>query len=1034
MVITDIFIKRPVLSIVVSLLIVLSGLQAIRSLSVRQYPQSQNASVVISTVYVGADAELVKGFITTPIERAVAAADGIDYIKSSSALGLSKITARLKLNYDTNKALAEISSKVDQVRNDLPPEAEVPTINVENADSRASAYLNFTSDILKQNEITDYILRVVQPRFSSVEGVQRAEILSERIYAMRIWLKPEIMAALDVSPAEVRQALANNNVLTAVGRTKGSYIQANLTSNTDLSSTKDFRNLVVREEGGVLIRLEDIADVVFGAESYEVEAKFSGDTSVFMGIFPLPDANSLDVIRGIREELEDLKQNFPRGLSAGVGYDSTEYIDNALNDVVFTLAETLVIVILVIFLFMGSLRTALVPVVAIPLSLIGAVFLMQIFGFTINLLTLLSIVLAVGLVVDDAIVVVENIERLIQEGKKPFDAAIEGTRELVGPVIATTITLAAVYVPIGFAGGLTGSLFREFVFTLTGAVVISTIVALTLSPMLSSKILKEGMSESGFAKFVNRIFDGLRRRYAKLLGLSLRSRPAIYVFWIGTFIAIIPMYVLSPPELAPAEDQGVVFGIVSSAANATIDANSFHAQEVKDIFLNKEETQFTFQITNPQGGFSGAVFKPWDQRERTVHELEGILQAELSQVPGLNVFATKPAALPGGADFPVGFVITSTASHEQILEVMSALRLKAIQSGKFAFPPLIDLKIDQPQTEIVIDRDKVADLGLNLRQVSADLSSMLGGGFVNRFSLDGRSYKVIPQIKRDKRLNPEQLENIYVSGPNGTTIPLSTIATLENSTVPRDLPRFQQLNSATLQGVYKGPLSEALKFLETEAAKIAPDGFTFDYIGESRQLKQEGNKFLPIMMVAFALIFLVLAAQFNSFRDPLVILLGSVPLGLFGALIFTFLKIPSPQSLFWTDGWTTTMNIYSQVGLVTLVGLVAKNGILIVEFANLLQERGKSKLDAINEACQIRLRPILMTSVATVAGHFPLILVTGAGAAARNSIGLVLVGGMTIGTIFTLFVIPSVYMLLAKDLKNGDSPKETDQPITESVS
>ena len=1020
---TDIFIQRPVLSIVVSLLIVLSGLQAIRSLTVRQYPQTENASVVINTVYVGADAELVKGYITTPIERAVASADGIDYIQSNSSLGLSTITARLELDYDANKALSEISAKVDQVRNDLPPESEVPTIEIAAAESFAAAYLGFTSSILKQNEITDYLVRVVQPRFSAVPGVQKAEILTERTYAMRIWLKPTMMAALNVSPSEVRTALANNNVLTAVGRTKGQYIQANLTANTDLSSPEDFENLVVREEGGALIRLADVAEIDFGSENYDVEAKLSGETSVFMGIFPLPNANSLDVVAGIRAELAEIEKGFPRGLTADIGYDSTEYIENALNDVVMTLIETLIIVIVVIFLFMGNLRTALVPVIAIPLSLIGAVFLMQLFGFTINLLTLLSIVLAVGLVVDDAIVVVENVERLIQEGKKPFDAAIEGTRELVGPVIATTITLAAVYVPIGFSGGLTGSLFKEFVFTLTGAVIVSTVVALTLAPMLSSKILKLGLADKGLSRIVNQLFDRLRKKYAKVLAWTLRSRPAVYVFWVLISLSILPLYMFSPSELAPNEDQGVVFSILNSAPNSTMELNSHYAEQVQKIFLSKEESEFTFQINNPQGGFGGAVMKPWSERKRTAMELQPIYQMELSQVPGLDIFAAIPGPLPGANDFPFNFVITSTASHEEILTFTEQVRMKGVQANLFAFPPIVDLKIDQPQTEIVIDRDKVADLGLNLRQVSNDLSSMFGGGFVNRFSLDGRSYKVIPQIKRTERLNAEQIKDIYINGANGEVIPLSTIATLETTTVPRSLPRFQQLNSAMLSGIATQPLGKVLQFMEDEAKKIMPDGYTFDYTGESRQLKQEGNKFLPIFGLASVLIFLVLAAQFNSFRDPLVILLGSVPLGLFGALIFTFIRMLNPNSAFFTDSWSTTMNIYSQVGLVTLVGLVAKNGILIVEFANQLQGQGMSKFKAIYEASQIRLRPILMTSVATVAGHFPLVFVTGAGAAARNSIGLVLVGGMAIGTIFTLFVIPSIYMLIAKDLKNGSDEK-----------
>jgi len=1014
--ITDLFVKRPVLAIVVSLVIVIAGLQAIRNLNVRQYPRSENAVVTVSTVYVGASADLVRGFITTPLERAIAAADGIDYIQSESKQGLSTINARLELNYDAIKALSEISAKVDQVRGDLPPEAEVPTINVENADSRiASAYLSFTSHVLKQNEITDYLVRIVQPRLSAVPGVQRADILGARTFAMRIWLKPERMAALNISPVQVRQALAANNFLAAVGRTKGSLIQVNLTANTDLTSVEEFKRLVVREQDGAIIRLKDIGEVVLGAEDYDAEVRFSGQTAVFMGIWVLPNANSLDVIRHIRTEMAAIQEQLPTGLDARVAYDATSYIENAINQVVKTLGETLTIVVIVIFLFMGSLRSVLVPVVAIPLSLIGGAFLMQVFGFTINLLTLLAIVLSVGLVVDDAIVMVENVERHISEGKRPFDAALIGARELIGPVIATTIVLLAVYTPIGLQGGLTGSLFREFAFTLTGAIIISTVVALTLSPVMSSKLLRPGMSEQGLAGRIARGFKRLRGSYGRLLDITLHSRPAVYLVWFLLGLAAIPMFTMSANELAPTEDQGVIFGIVEAAANATLDQTSGWAAAANEAFLGTQEADFTFQITFPNGGFGGVVTKPWDERERTIFQILPEVQAKLSRIPGIQMFAVTPPALPGGGDFPVEFILASTAEPEQILDFARQLQLKAMQSGLFAFPPIIDVKIDQPQSEIVIDRDKVADLGLNLQDVGADLAAMLGGNFVNRFNIAGRSYKVIPQITRVDRLNPDQLKEIYVTGPNGGLVPLSTIATIKNSTEPRSYNRLQQLNAVKLSSVPMRPLDEALRFLEDEAAKILPQGYLIDYTGESRQLRKEGKRFLPAFSLALIMIFLTLAAQYNSFRDPFVILSGSVPLAMFGALVFTFLKMPDPSIPFWTDGWTTTMNIYSQVGLVTLVGLVSKNGILIVEFANKLQREGLSKQEAVHEAALTRLRPILMTSVATIAGHFPLTLVTGAGAEARNSIGLVLVGGMAIGTLFTLFVIPSIYMLIARD-------------------
>ncbi len=1044
---TDLFIRRPVLALVVNLVIIIAGLQAISSLNVRQYPRSDNSVVTVTTVYVGASADLVRGFITTPLERVIAAADGIDYIQSQSAQGLSTINVRLKLNYDPIKALSEISSKVDQVRGDLPPEAEVPIINVESADSQfASAYLSFTSDILKQNEITDYLVRVVQPRLSALEGVQRADILGARTFAMRVWLKPERMAAFNISPVQVRQALAANNFLAAVGRTKGSLIQVNLIANTDLRSVEEFKRLVIREQGGAIVRIEDIAEVALGAENYDTEVRFSGQTAVFMGIWPLPNANSLDVIKRVRVEMEGIQRDLPGGMQARIAYDATAYISNAISEVIKTLSETLLIVVIIIFLFLGSMRSALIPVVAIPLSLIGAVFIMQVFGFTINLLTLLAVVLSVGLVVDDAIVVVENVERHLGEGRSAMEAALLGARELVGPIISMTITLAAVYAPIGLQGGLTGSLFREFAFTLAGAVTISGIVALTLSPMMASRMLKPGMSEHGLAGRIGRVFNRVRTIYGRWLNHTLNARPAVYMVWIIVSLLAIPMFVMSAKELAPTEDQGVIFGILDAAANSTLDQTSSYAAAANEAFLSVPETDFTFQVTFPSSGFGGMVTKPWEERERTIFEIMPEVQQKLYAIPGIRMFPVTPPALPGGGQFPVEFILASTAEPDQILEFARQIQFKAMQSGMFAFPPLIDVKIDQPQSEIVIDRDKVADLGLNLQHVGADLASMVGGNFVNRFNIAGRSYKVIPQIRRVDRLNPDQLKDIYVTGPSGQLVPLSTIATIKNKTVARSLNRFQQLNAVAISGVAVRPLDEALTFLEDEAAKILPRGYVLDYTGESRQLRTEGNKFIEAFGLAVILIFLVLAAQFNSFRDPFVILAGSVPLALFGALVFTFLKMPDPSVPFWTHGWTTTMNIYSQVGLVTLVGLVSKNGILVVEFANKLQEQGYAKREAVYEAALTRLRPILMTTGATIAGHFPLILVTGAGAAARNSIGLVLVGGMAIGSVFTLFIIPSIYMLMAKDHSKqrasekagsadksaGDSPVLQPQPTTQS--
>ncbi|HJV36062.1 efflux RND transporter permease subunit [Geomonas sp.] len=1032
--ITDLFIHRPVLAAVVSLVIVIAGLQAMRTLNVRQYPRSENASVTVSTVYVGASAELVRGFITSPLERAIAAADGIDYMQSQSTLGLSTITIRLKLNYDSTRALAEISSKVDQVRRDLPPEAEVPVINIESADSQfASAYLSFSSDILQQNEITDYLVRVVQPRLSAIPGVQRADILGARTFAMRIWLKPDRMAALNISPSQVRQVLAANNFLAAPGHSKGAYIQVNLTADTNLTSAEQFKKLVVRQSGGTIVRLSDIADVALGAEDYDSEVHFSGQTAVFMGIWPLPNANSLDVIKRVRAEMEGIQHDLPTGLKARIAYDATDYISSAIHEVLKTLGDTLLIVMVVIFLFLGSFRSVLIPIVAIPVSLIGGVFLMEAFGFTVNLLTLLAIVLSVGLVVDDAIVVVENVERHLGMGKSPLEAALAGARELVGPIIAMTITLAAVYLPIALQGGLTGSLFREFALTLAGAVTISGVVALTLSPVMSAKLLKPGIEEHGFAGKIARDFNRFRDFYGRMLAATLKARPAVYLVWLVVVLVTVPMFTMSAKELAPGEDQGVIFGILDSSANSTLDQNSIWAAATNRIFQSIPETDFTFQLTFPNSGFSGMVAKPWTERHRNIFQIFPEVQQKLQALPGIRVFPVTPPALPGGGDFPVEFIIASTAAEQEVLDFATKIQAKAAASGMFAFPPIIDVKIDQPETRFVIDKDKVAALGVNLSQIGGDLGSMVGGDYVNRFDISGRSYKVIPQVERAGRLNPEQLEKMYVTGPNGQLVPLSTVAKLTESVVPRSLNRFQQLNAVKISGVAIRPLDQTLGFLEAEAAKMLPKGYVLDYTGESRQLRTEGNKFLPAFGLAVILIFLVLAAQFNSFRDPFVILAGSVPLAMFGALIFTFLKMPDPNVPFITKGWTTTLNIYSQVGLVTLVGLVSKNGILIVEFANKLQLAGLAKLEAVQQAAMTRLRPIMMTTAATIAGHFPLTLVSGPGAAARNSIGLVLVGGMFVGTLFTLFAVPSIYMLIARDHSKDREKLHEEDEVTVSA-
>jgi multidrug efflux pump len=1003
---TDLFIKRPVVATVVNLIILIAGYQAIRNINVRQYPRSDLSVITVTTTYYGADADLVRGFLTTPLEQSVASADGIDYMDSLSTQSTSTIEVHLKLNYDPNAALAQIQTKVEQVRNQLPPASQLPVLQITSTDNQfASMYLSFFSNDLDRNQITDYLTRVVQPKLSAISGVQSAQILGARVFAMRIWMKTDRMTALNVSPQDIQTALQNNNYLAGVGQTKGSMVAINLVTNTNLETAEEFKQLVIKQGNGAIVRLRDVADIDLGAEDYNTDVRFSGSTATFMGIFVLPTANTLDVIKRVREALPDIERELPTGMKMAIPYDSTLYIQSAIEDVIRTLTETILIVIIVIFLFMGSFRSVLIPIVAIPLSLVGAFFLMLLFGFTLNLLTLLAIVLAVGLVVDDAIVVVENVERHLKEGMKPFDAAIKGARELFGPIIAMTISLATVYAPIGLQGGLSGSLFREFAFTLSGAVAISGVVALTLSPMMSSKLLKQGMAERGLAGWITGRFDGLRRSYAKTLTWALGYWPVTCIMAVLFICLAVPFYLMSKKEPAPREDQGVIFGIVQTPPNATVEQNMLFTQQMDAIYKSFPECAQTFQVTTATQGFSGMVAKPWSERKRTMDEVLVDVNHKLAQIPGVEIFATTPSPLPGGTNFPVEMVISSTAEPREIYEFAQELVQAAMESGKFVFADT-DLKYDLPEANIVFDRDKVGAMGLNLGQVGGDLATLLGGGYTNYFSIQGRSYKVIPQVKRTDRLTTDDLKNLYVTGPSGQPVQLATFARIDTTVQPRSLNRFQQLNSATIQGLpnkFAGATTDdALKVLEKKAAEILPKGYTIDYTGEARQLRKEGDTFLATLALAGVLIYLVLAAQFESFRDPLIILCGSVPLGLTGALAVTFLGI-------------TTINAYSYVGLVTLVGLVCKNGILIVEFANRRQENGRDKFNAVIEAASTRLRPILMTSVATVAGHTPLILAHGPGAGARNSIGWVLVTGMIVGTLLTLFVLPAVYMLVAKN-------------------
>lgn len=998
---TDIFIKRPVLATVVSLAIFVIGLRAIFSLPVLQYPRTENAVVTVSTAYYGADADVIAGFITSPLEIAIAQANGIDYMTSTSVNGLSTITANLRLNFDPNKSLTEISTKVASVRNNLPPESQQSVINVAVGETIDSMYIGFNSDTMPSNNITDYLSRVVQPKLQSLEGVQTAELLGSRNFALRAWLNPLKLAAYDLTATDINNALRANNYISGLGNTKGQMVQVNLTSNTALHSLDEFKQLVVKEHKGALVHLEDVATVVLGADDYESEVSFDGKKAVYIGIKVAPGANLLQVIDRVREVFPSIQEMLPAGLNGDIVYDATKFVNSSIKEVERTLIEALVIVTVVIFAFLGSFRSVLIPVIAIPLSLVGAFIFMLMLGYSINLLTLLALVLAIGLVVDDAIIVVENVNRHLEEGKSPKDASLLAARELANPIIAMTVVLLAVYVPIGFQGGLTGALFSEFAFTLVGAVTISAVVALTLSPMMCAKLLKpHAFGES----FIDKVFDKFRNSYKKTLSSSLDTVSVVIVFALIVLGSIYYLYSTSKSELAPQEDQGIILAFATAAPNSTLTQRQIYAEQIYKEFAKFPETDHVFQLDEPGVSIAGQVLKPWDERNRTSNQLQPLVQQKLAQIAGLQIAVFQPSPLPGSSGLPVQFVIQTTESFTRLNDVAIEFLQEVRKTGMFMFIDK-DLKYDNPQAVISIDRDKTAQLGLTMNDVGSALSAMLGGGYVNYFSIDGRSYKVIPQVEQQFRLNTDQLQYYYVRTPSGLSVQLSTIMNIETRTVPQSINHFQQLNSATISGVLVPgiDMGGALETMRNLARETLPLGYLIDYAGQSRQYVQESSGFLLTFGFAIIIIFLALAAQFESFRDPLIILV-SVPMSIAGALMFISLGVGG-----------STLNIYTQVGLVTLMGLISKHGILIVQFANHLQQEGHTKREAIIEAASIRLRPILMTTAAMVLGVIPLLLASGAGAVSRFNMGLVITTGLSIGTLFTLFVVPAIYLFIGED-------------------
>jgi multidrug efflux pump len=1001
---TDPFIRRPVLATVVSLLIILLGLQAFNKLTIRQYPQMENALITVTTAYPGANAETIQGYITQPLQQSLASAEGIDYMTSVSRQNVSIISIYARIGADSDRMFTELLAKASEVKNQLPPNAEDPVLSKEAADSSALMYVSFYSDELSNPQITDYLSRVIQPKLATLPGMAEAEILGNQVFAMRLWLDPVKLAAFGLTANDVTDAVRKYNYLSAAGELKGQYVVTSINAETELKSTDAFAAIPLKTLGDRRVLVSDVARVEMGAANYDSISSFDGTPSVYIGIKATPSANPLDVIKEVRKVMPQLTEQLPPNLRVAIAYDATKFIQASIDEVIKTLFEAVLIVIVVVFLFLGAFRSVLIPVITIPLSMIGVLFFMQLMGYSINLLTLLAMVLAIGLVVDDAIVVVENIHRHIELGKTPLNAAIDGAREIAVPVVTMTITLAAVYAPIGFLEGLTGALFKEFALTLAGAVVISGIVALTLSPMMCSLLLRHEERPSGFAHRLDQLFDRLKTRYQHTLHTTLDTRPVVLTF-AAIVLCLIPLLLMfTEKELAPDEDQGIVFLIASAPQPTNLNYINAYTEQFVKIFKEFPEYYSSFQINGfngVQSGIGGFLLKPWDERTRTQMEILPEVQQRLGQIPGLQIFGFNLPALPGtGEGLPFQFVINTPNDYESLLQVTERIKQRAQESGKFAFLD-VDLAFDKPEVVVDIDREKAAQMGVSMQDLGGTLATLLGEGEINRFTIDGRSYKVIAQVERAYRDNPQWLNSYYVKNIEGEMLPLSTLITVSDRARPTQLNQFQQLNSAIIQGFPIVSMGDAIETVRQIAREEAPPGYAFDYAGASRQYEQEGSALYLTFAIALALIFLVLAAQFESFRDPLVILV-TVPLSICGALIPLFLGFSS-------------MNIYTQVGLVTLIGLITKHGILIVEFANQLRrEKDLAPREAVEEAAAIRLRPVLMTTAAMVFGMLPLILASGAGAVSRFDIGLVIATGMSVGTLFTLFVLPCVYSLLAK--------------------
>ena len=1019
---SEIFIRRPVLSTVVSLLILLLGAQGFISMAIRQYPEVEETTITVTTAYPGASADLIQGFITDPIAKAVSSTENIDYVSASSRQGSSVVSVRMRLGSDPDAALTEVITKTQQVRRQLPTDAEEPIILKGTGQTFALMYLAFASDRMTPPEITEFLTRVIQPRMATVPGVASADILGGQTFAMRVWIDPLMLAARGLTAADVSTAIRNSNFLASPGSTKNELIAVAVRTDTTLQSAEAFGAMPISGSGDSIVRLRDVARVELGVNSDDVRASFDGNEGVFVGIMPTPAANPLTTAGIVRDMLDDIQADLPEGMKVTVTYDATVFIEASIEGVFETIAEAVVIVIVVIFLFLGSIRSVIIPIVTIPLALVGVCFVLFALGYSINLLTLLAMVLAIGLVVDDAIVVVENIHRHIQDGMKPLESAVQGMREIFGPVVAMTITLAAVYAPIGFTTGLTGSLFREFAFALAGAVIISGFVAVTLSPMMSARLLRpHPPNGGGLAGRIDRVFERVSGAYARALSAALDMRAAIYIAVAILLATTGFMFLNTRSELAPAEDQGALFTIVTGPRYATSNYMDFYVKQFDEKVGKIPEANSTFSIVGSgpagPGATNGAIalwrFVPWGERDRSAQEILPIVQSGLSKVTGVEAFVVNPPSLPGSAGgLPIQYVIRSIGSPSLVYEVAEQIKQKALQSGKFMVVQN-SLAYDKPEATVEIDRERAAALGVPVSTIGSTLNVMLSNGWISRFDRDSRSYDIVPQAADEFRLNPDSMNGYYLKSQSGEMVPMSAVVKITSQAGPVAIEQFNQLNSATISAMPMiGSTTDAgLQTLRDIAAEVMPDGFYEDYAGESRLSIQEGNSLAMAFGLAVVVIYLVLAAQFESFRDPLIIMIA-VPLSIFGALMFLYVGLG-------------TLNIYTQVGLITLVGLITKHGILMVEFANEQRHHGVGKREAISKAAEVRLRPILMTTAAMVLGVLPLVFASGAGAAARYSIGLVIATGMSIGTLFTLFVVPAFYVLVAR----ADEPKATEGAV-----